>query len=174
MYRVNEDMSVYVTRGDVVFLSVVAEDDGTPYVFHPGDLVRIKVFEKKDCNNVVLQKDFSVARDSEVVDIFLSKEDTKIGTVIHKPIDYWYEVELNPLSDPRTILGYDEDGPKVFRLFPEGRDLEEFGSEITPEDIPVVDSELDLTSERPVENRVVAREVARLWRAIAEIKEGNT
>ena len=122
MFTLNDDNSIYATRGDVVFFSVSAEDDGKPYKFQAGDVVRFKVYGKKDAENVVLQKDFPVVEDTEKVEIFLSKEDTKIGEVISKPKDYWYEIELNPGNDPQTIIGYDEDGAKVFKLFPEGGD----------------------------------------------------
>lgn len=162
MFIVNDDNSIYVTRGDIVVLGITAEYDGKPYIFKAGDLLRIKVFGKKDCENVVLQKDFPIPTATDTVEIFLDENDTKIGGVISKPVDYWYEVELNPLSDPQTIIGYDDEGTKVFRLFPEGRDLTEYIPDITPEDIPVVDEELDLSSTRPLENRVIARAIARL------------
>jgi hypothetical protein len=96
----------------------------------------------------------------EEVEIFLGEEDTKIGEVISKPKDYWYEVELNPFDHPQTIIGYDEDGAKVFKLFPEGDDINEYVPD--PEDFPVVDEELDMTSPRPVANRVIARAFANL------------
>lgn len=162
MYVVNEDNSIYVTRGDIVAISLTADDNGENYKFKAGDVVRIKVFGKKDCENVVLQKDFPVTAETETVEIYLDENDTKIGGVINKPVDYWYEVELNPESDPQTIIGYDEDGARVFKLFPEGRDLSENDPVLEPEDIPIVDTELDLTSKRPVENRAIARAVVRL------------
>jgi hypothetical protein len=71
-----------------------------------------------------LQKDFLVPEATEKVEVFLSKNETKIGEVISKPTDYWYEIELNPDTDPQTIIGYDEDGAKVFKLFPEGEDVQ--------------------------------------------------
>ena len=160
MYQINEDKSIYVTRGDIVLFEVTADDNGEAYTFKPGDLVRIKVFGKKNCDNVVLQKDFPVTEETENVEIFLDENDTKIGGVINKPTDYWYEIELNPFSDPQTIVGYNEDGPVIFRLFPEGRDLEE--DEITEEDIPIVDEELDLTSPRPVQNQAATRAIVQL------------
>lgn len=48
----------------------------------------------------------------------------------------------------------------MFRLFPEGEDVEI--PETDPADIPVVDSELDLTSHRPIENQAIARAFANL------------
>lgn len=161
MFVVNEDNSIYVTRGDAGTISVVATiEDGTNYQFKPGDVVRLKVVQKKACDNVALQKDVAVTEETERVDFFLTGQDTKIGNVISKPVDYWYEVELNPFTNPQTIIGYDdEEGPKIFKLFPEGRDLVD---DITDEDIPVVDTELSLTSEKPVQNQAIARAVTNL------------
>lgn len=157
MFVINQDdLSIYATRGDIVFFAVSAEDeDHVPYKFQAGDVVRIKVYGKKDAENVVLQKDFPVLDVCEKVEIFLTEDDTKIGEVISKPVDYWYEVELNPNDDPQTIIGYDEDGAKVFKLFPEGADVEVY--EPDPEDFPVVDDELDMTSPRPVANSAIAK-----------------
>ena len=127
MYIVNDDQSIYVTRGDTVFLTVSALEDGVAYKFQPGDVVRLKVFGKKACENVVLQKEFPVVEETETVDLLLTGQETKIGGIISKPVDYWYEVELNPDINPQTIIGYDEDGAKVFRLMPEGGDAEDKG-----------------------------------------------
>lgn len=125
MYRVNEDGSIYVTRGDVLYFGVTAEDqNGEVYTFVPGDVVRFKVCAKKNCDKVVIQKDVRVSTNTESVEIFLDEKDTKIGKVISKPVDYWYEVELNPGTCPQTIIGYDDDGAKIFRLYPEGGDYE--------------------------------------------------
>ena len=122
MFVVNEDMSIYATRGDIVFFTLTADDKGANYVFQPGDVVRFTVYGKKDAENVLLQKDFPVFEAAEEVAIFLGEENTRIGDVISKPTDYWYEIELNPDTRPQTIIGYDEDGAKVFRLYPEGNE----------------------------------------------------
>ena len=173
MFTINDDLSIYATRGDIVFFAVTAEDDGKSYQFQPGDVLRIKVFGKKDAEAVVLQRDFPVLEVTEKVEIFLSEEDTKIGDVISKPTDYWYEVELNPETAPQTIIGYDEDGAKVFKLFPEGDDIPPYAPPVKPEDIPVVDEHLDVTSARPVENRAVAREIVRLQAAVKDNESAN-
>ena len=160
MFIVNEDNSMYITRGDVAFFSVSTEtDEGEVFKFQPGDVVRFKVTEKKACDKVVLSKDVGIEAETEEVLIYLEEKDTKIGSVISKPKEYWYEVELNPYTDPQTILGYDdEDGAKIFKLFPEGGDAVD-EDPITPEDIPVVDEELSLTSTRPVQNQAIARAI---------------
>jgi hypothetical protein len=122
MFKINSDLSIYATRGDMITFSVSADSGSAAYKFKEGDIVRIKVFEKKECHCVVLQKDFPTTEGSEKVDILLTGEEMKIGELISKPKDYWYEIELNPLTNPQTIVGYDEDGAKIFRLFPEGGD----------------------------------------------------
>ena len=168
MYVINDDKSIYVTRGDKLAFTVTAQDNGAPYVFQAGDVVRIKIYGKKDASNVLLEKDFPVLESTEAVAIYLTENDTKFGDVISKPTDYWYEVELNPFTDAQTIIGYDEDGAKIFRLYPEGNDVA--APEPDPEVIKVIDDELDLTSQRPVENQAIARAIARLEERIAKLE----
>lgn len=117
MFVLNDDLSIYVTRGDVCEIPV-------QHKFNAGDIVRIKITKKKDCESVVLQRDFDIQDETDSFVIFLSGDDTKLGEVISKPTDYWYEIELNPDTYPETIVGYDDDGAKVFRLFPEGKDVD--------------------------------------------------
>ncbi|MBQ7861609.1 MAG: hypothetical protein IJ349_05350 [Clostridia bacterium] len=159
MFTIESDGTINITRGDVLYFGVSAKDRESEekYIFQPSDIVRISVYGKKECENVVMQKDFAVTTPSEDVEIYLDKEDTKIGEVINKPTDYWYEIVLNPDTKPQTIMGYDEDGAKIFRLYPEGGkpDLDE--EPATPENPREVDEELDPLSKRPIENGAVAR-----------------
>ena len=152
MFKINDDLSIFVTRGDAVVFNLHATTDkGETYIFKPEDVVRIKIMERKGCEDVVFQKVFVVEQETDTVEISLSGEETTIGSVISKPTDYWYEVELNPFTIPQTIIGYDdEDGAKIFKLFPEGN------SDLKPKDVPVVDRELDLYSDRPIQNQAVA------------------
>lgn len=169
MFSITEDFFIYATRGDCVAFYVEAEDNGVKYTFAPGDVVRFKVFEKKNCNRVVLEKCFSVTEETDRVSILLTKEDTTIGEVISKPKDYWYEIELNPFTNPQTILGYDEDGAKVLRLYPEGAAAAVY----LPEEEPVysqVDEDFSGSSGRPIANRAVTRAFLRMESLIAELE----
>lgn len=180
MYKINDDKSIYVTRGDIVALEVSAKDTtktlGTPYTFQPGEILRMTVYGKKKAQNVVLQKDFPITAVTQTVGIFLTKEDTKIGDIISKPVDYWYEIELNPYDNPQTIIGYDDDGAKVFKLFPEGADKELEEYEPNEDDILArfLDDELDLTSKHPVENQAIARAFANLQGGFKATQEAVT
>ena len=85
-----------------------------------GDVIRFKVFEKDDYNQVLIQKDFVAIEDDTRVKISLTSEETTIGEMINDYIDYCYEIELNPETNSKTIVGFDDDGEKIFRMFPEG------------------------------------------------------
>ena len=123
MFIVNKDGSIYITRGDIGSLKVgIKLDENTNYIFKSGDIVRLNVHERKHPERVVLNKYVEVTSETDTVIITLDRDDTKIGDIVGKPIDYWYEVELNPDTVPQTFIGYDNDGPKIFRLFPEGAD----------------------------------------------------
>ena len=111
MFVLNDDLSIYCTRGDAVAFILPVE-----YQFKAGDIVRFQVFKKKDCAEVVLRKDFTVAEDTTRFEVTLSGAETKFGEIINKPVDYWYEVEVNPGEKSNTIVGYDEEGARVFKL----------------------------------------------------------
>lgn len=113
---------INLTRGDYAPLEFGADNNGTPYIFQPGDVVRFKVFKAKDCGCVVLQKDVTIEEATEIVRIDLTKDETKIDDIISKPVKYWYEVELNPDTNPQTFICYDQAGEKIFMLYPEGED----------------------------------------------------
>lgn len=125
MYKIDPiTKNIEVTRGDILPLSIsTLNDDGTNYTFQKDDVVRFKVFKAKDCSCVEIQKDVIVETPTINVDMDITGEETKIGELIHKPVDYWYEVELNPDTKPQTIIGYTKErGAKMFTLLPEGGD----------------------------------------------------
>lgn len=119
MFQINEDLSIYATRGDIVFFKVTAKEGENSHLFNAMDVVRITVYGKKNVTEILMQKDIILAEETDTVEVLLTKEDTTFGDPISKPKDYWYEIELNPTTNPQTIIGYDESGPKVFRLYPE-------------------------------------------------------
>lgn len=113
---------IKVTRGDIGCIGVQAlNKDKTNYEFKKGDIVRINVFKRSDCNCVLLRKDTIVEEPCIEMEINLTKDDTKIGDVIIKPTNiYLYEIELNPDTHPQTIIGFDDEtGEKMFTLYPE-------------------------------------------------------
>ena len=119
MFKI-ENKQIHLTRGDIACIGVGAKnEDGTDYEFQKGDIVRLNVFKKKDCNCVELTKDVTVEATGTEVEIVLTREETKIDGIINKPIEYWYEVVLNPDTKPQTIIGYDLEGAKLFTLYPE-------------------------------------------------------
>lgn len=170
MFQINEDKSIYLTRGDEVAFSVDASINDEPYVFSSDDIIRISVYAKKDCTDVVLRKDFGATDGSQHVDITLEKQDTRIGQVISKPTDYWYEIELNPETAPQTIIGYDENGAKVFKLFPESDNF----ADVVPENIPAVDEKFSISSNRPLSNATITLKFLDIEKSISSIAEKIT
>ena len=161
MFVIHEDMTIYATRGDAVYFQLEKKNGDAKYKFQPGDIVRFKVFAKKNCGKVVLMKDFLIEEESTAVNIFLDRGDMKFGEIISKPVDYWYEAELNPDTFPDTFVGYDADGPKLFKLFPEAKDVTE-GEIDDPEEsgavermvVTFVNEYLDKNAEETIVNTV--------------------
>lgn len=126
MLKIINERNIEITRGDMLPLTIINENpiDNSIYPFQVGDVIRFKVFKKKDVEEVLFVKDFEVKEESEEFDIFMTSEEMKIGPIINKDTDYWYEIELNPETDRRTtIMGYEKKlGPALITLLPEGGD----------------------------------------------------
>ena len=124
MFKIEANKNIYLTRGDVATINVTAKNsDGSDYVFKVGDVVRLNVFQKANCHSMVLKKDVTIEKETTVASIYLTSIETKIGDLISKPVDYWYEIVLNPETAPQTIVGFLE-LPTIFKLLPEGGDVE--------------------------------------------------
>ena len=110
----NDGDTIHITRGDKGVIELGIDN----YTFSIGDTVELRVYEKKGLDKQpVLSKEITVSKAGETVDIELTAEDTKIGEMINKEKEYWYEIELN---DNQTVIGYDEKGAKKLILYPEG------------------------------------------------------
>lgn len=123
MFVVDADKTINITRGDIGVINITAKVSTTSkYVFKVGDVVRFSVMQANKCEKILLSKDVEVNEEKTEVSIELVSADTKIGEIVNKPTTYWYEVVLNPDTEPETIIGYDKDGAKKFILYPEGGD----------------------------------------------------
>lgn len=173
MIDIEKDNTIHIHKGDRAFFGLRAKDKitGEPVTFKAGDVVRIKVYGKKNVSNVVLQKDFLVETPSEEVIIYLDSNDTSFGGNINTEKEYNYEVSRDPdTTDEDTIIGHFKEGPVSFWLYPEGAEFSK-NEDVNPEVIPAVDDKLDINSERPVQNRVIASAFAAAMNVLEEYKD---
>ena len=115
------DKEIHINRGDRLLIDFSIENGEDKYIFKDGDKIKFSIYEKKGMDKPpVLQKEFIPTVGSTILDIDIPGSEMKIGEMANKPIEYWYEIELN---DDETIIGYDENGAKKLILYPEGADL---------------------------------------------------
>lgn len=116
--------TIKVNRGDELDLSLSLEtDSGSTYEFENGDKIVFSLYNKgKMDGNALLMKEITATGGETSIDISFTNTETKIGTLINRPVEYWYEIELN---DRYTVVGYDEKGAKILMLYPEGSQIEE-------------------------------------------------
>lgn len=110
--KINADKSIEINRGDAGTI-ILKNKSGN---FEVGDTIKFSIVERKNYNNLVFQKEYTVSEESNVFNIFLESEDTRIGEIISKPVVYWYEIEYN---GNQTLIGYDDKGAKELILYPE-------------------------------------------------------
>lgn len=115
--------TIKLNRGDELNINLtIKKDDGSDYVFQVGDIISFAIYKQKDLNGkALLLKEIEISSETSNVEISLTNDETKLGNIINQPMDYWYEIELN---NKYTVIGYDEDGAKIIRLYPEGGKLQ--------------------------------------------------
>ena len=124
MFKIKKD-KILINRGDIGTITLtIPLDDETDYVFQDGDIISFDVYNVSEYQKQpVIHKEVTISGEGITsVDIVLTSEDTRIGELINKPHEYWYEIELNP-DTPKTmtIIGYSkEKGAALFVLLPEG------------------------------------------------------
>lgn len=116
---IENDRDIELTRGDMLPLTVTADNlIGNDYEFKAGDILEFKVYEKGNPANVVLEKQFTVDKTCTEFYMEIPSEDTRIGELISKPVEYNYELTLNPnTSRTMTIIAHTKkDGAPKFIL----------------------------------------------------------
>lgn len=122
MFKI-DGKTIKINRGDKMsILFSIPLDEGN-YKFKKGDVLSFGVFGKKEMDEApLLYKEFIVETDeTEKVPMDFTSEEMRIGELINKPTNYWYEIQLN---GEQTVLGYDTDGAKIVLLYPEGAKVE--------------------------------------------------
>jgi hypothetical protein len=119
MIEVDENENeIAISRGDSCTLDVtIPLEEDNYYVFQPGDLIKLRVYEKNGYDKEVkLEKEVVVDCETEIAQIVLEESDTLFAPISNKRLIYWYDISLN---EDKTIIGYDnEDGPKQFIITP--------------------------------------------------------
>lgn len=120
MFKIKKDI-FHVTRGDKGTFDFNL--DG--YIFKSGDIIHFKIYEAEGLNrppvrDIVIE----VKEEIDILEITFTSEDTKFGEMLNEIKEYWYEIELNGKQTPYC---FDEKGPKIFLLYPEGADSDAEG-----------------------------------------------
>lgn len=91
--------------------------------FEDGDIIRFRVYGENEMDFApYIDKKIVIQGKQYYANIPLTSEDTKIGEYTNEKTKYWWEVELN---GEQTIIGFDDKGPKIFMLYPEGMVINE-------------------------------------------------
>lgn len=110
MYKIINN-HIHVTRGSSFSIKLKSKKQ-----LNVGDIFTFSIVEKGKYNNILFQKSYEVLEESDTMYLSFSDDDTRFDSVISKPKVYWYEIEYN---GKQMAIGYDDDGPKQFILYPE-------------------------------------------------------
>lgn len=113
MFKIKNN-TFHVTWGDMGAFDISFDD----YTFQADDEIRLKVYEANAMDEEpLLNKLLIVDADTDVATMTLTSADTQLGDPSNERITYWYEITLN---HDQTPFCFDENGPKLFYIYPGG------------------------------------------------------
>lgn len=112
-----KNKTIHLNRGDSANIQVACNNSN----FEVEQSLYLYVMEAGNCENIILTAQATIEENSNTATISLSAEDTKS---LSEPFslgakEFWYELELQAGEERTTLVGFDEDGPKLFILYPE-------------------------------------------------------
>lgn len=111
-----ENKTFHVTRGDRGSFTLSFKN----YTFQTGDEIEFRVYEEDGMDaEPVLEKTTIAETSSDTLLIELLGTDTELGLPSNERQTYWYEIKLN---GDQTPFCFDQNGPKLFYLYPGGVD----------------------------------------------------
>ena len=110
----------HVTRGDSGVITVKFKDGST---LPEGADVTFAVYRKNelDAEPVLFVRKSISSGETSVILLINSSDTFDIENPENGREEYWYELKIGP---DNTVLGYDENGPKIFYLYPSGKTIE--------------------------------------------------
>lgn len=109
---IQENGSIHVNRGDQLIITLNNDVN-----FSVGDEIKFSIMKKGNCEEVLFQKIYTVEEESNIFDLVLTSDETRIGNFLKSgTMTYWYEIEYNGIN---TLTGFDTEGAKEFVLYPE-------------------------------------------------------
>lgn len=118
MLKVDNEQTIHINRGDRLVLEYSIDNDGSDYIFQKDDYIIFSIYEKKGLDKPpIIHEKITPIVGNTTVDIDISSDKMKIGEIVNKEKEYWYEIQLN---NENTTNGFDEDGAKKIILYPEG------------------------------------------------------
>lgn len=113
-----DNTEVSLNRGDQGKILVELEQNGEPITLLESDVVNMAIYSEENLDKDPLQKlNASINTEENVAEIIIEKNSTAFVPEDNMPFNYWYEVEWNGI----VIIGYDKEGPKIFRVYPNGK-----------------------------------------------------
>lgn len=113
-----DNKEISLNRGDKGKISLTLEQDGQPFELLETDTVNMAIYAEENLDKEPLKTiKGSINVEENCAEIILDKDSTDFVPEDNSPFNYWYEIEYNSI----VIIGYDKEGPKIFRVYPNGK-----------------------------------------------------
>lgn len=112
-----KNKTIHLNRGDSASIQIACNNSS----FDIGQKLCMYVMEAGNCENILAQVETDILEESNTATLSITSEATKSLSepFSHGAKEFWYELELQNGIERTTLIGFDENGPKLFILYPE-------------------------------------------------------
>ncbi len=115
MFKI-EGSTFHVTRKESRNFDVQVDN----YEFTLTDKLYFRIYEANGFeDSYLLEKSIVPTAGSNIATFAFTSADTDFGGDTSEVVEYWYEIKLN---NEIALAGYDTAGPKIFTLYPTGKE----------------------------------------------------
>lgn len=116
-----EGTTIKAYRGASGYIRVSkTDDDGNIEQFAANDVITLTVKNNFGESTPILRKQLTVESACDYVDITISATETKsMSELISEPVEFEYDINVNG-AENTTIIGHDDSGAKIWKLYPSG------------------------------------------------------
>ena len=113
-----DNKEISLSKGDRGVIQFDITQDGEPVILELSDKITMSIYSEENLDKEPLQVlNAEINVDDNIAEIPIIETSTDFVPEDNMPFNYWYQIEWND----NVMIGYDKEGPKIFRVYPQGK-----------------------------------------------------
>lgn len=109
---------ISLNKGDSGIIKINIMEGEESLILEATDNISLMIYKEENLDKEPLKViKAMIDEENNVANITINEDTTSFVEEDNEPFNYWYQIEFND----NVIIGYDKEGPKIFRVYPSGK-----------------------------------------------------